>query len=104
MVAHELLHLLGVGHEQQRPDRDSYISVNWTNIHMDHAFNFFKDQWDSGRLPDRPGSSCPNWRDLVSKSGAVDPSRFADCTSGLVRKDFGLGYDYESIMHYEGNL
>ncbi len=42
VVAHELLHLLGVGHEQQRPDRDRYIAVNWTNIHIDHAFNFFK--------------------------------------------------------------
>ncbi len=47
VIAHELLHLLGVGHEHQRPDRDRYLAVNWSNINVDHAFNFFKDRWDT---------------------------------------------------------
>jgi len=29
---HELLHSLGIIHEQQRRDRDHYIALNWTNI------------------------------------------------------------------------
>ncbi len=120
VVAHEILHLLGVGHEQQRPDRDKFIRVNWTNIHVDHAFNFFKDSWDSGQvkkylfikkyflhpifqIPSRPGSNCLNWRELATKSGH-DPSHFKNCSSGLVRKDYGVGYDYYSIMHYQSNL
>ena len=32
LLAHEILHALGVGHTQKRPDRDTYITVNWNNI------------------------------------------------------------------------
>ena len=29
---HTLLHVLGMYHEHQRPDRDQYITVEWKNI------------------------------------------------------------------------
>ena len=32
VLIHEFLHNLGVGHTQNRPDRDQYITVNWDNI------------------------------------------------------------------------
>ena len=32
LLVHEILHALGVGHTQKRPDRDNYITVNWNNI------------------------------------------------------------------------
>ena len=31
-VVHELLHMLGVSHEQTRPDRDQYLTVDWPNM------------------------------------------------------------------------
>lgn len=31
-IQHELLHVLGLFHEQARPDRDNYVTVLWDNI------------------------------------------------------------------------
>jgi len=42
IAIHEFLHALGFFHEQSRPDRDSFIKVNYENIDSNMANNFNK--------------------------------------------------------------
>merc|ERR1711963_946212 len=43
VVVHELLHSLGFMHEMNRPDRDSYVTMNWQNIQNAGAAQFYID-------------------------------------------------------------
>jgi hypothetical protein len=40
LVAHELMHALGLRHEQKRPDRDNYIVINYGNINPTYHSQF----------------------------------------------------------------
>mmetsp|Transcript_6381 Transcript_6381/g.8519 ORF Transcript_6381/g.8519 Transcript_6381/m.8519 type:complete len:552 (-) Transcript_6381:364-2019(-) len=42
VVQHEFLHALGFYHEQSRPDRDSFVTINFSNIQADKEHNFQK--------------------------------------------------------------
>ena len=42
IAQHEFLHALGFWHEQSRPDRDSFVSINFNNIMPGQEHNFMK--------------------------------------------------------------
>jgi hypothetical protein len=43
-VAHELIHALGFNHEQSRPDRDAWVTINVDNIEPRQRHNFAKSE------------------------------------------------------------
>jgi astacin len=45
IIQHELIHVLGFYHEQSRPDRDDYVTINRANIQSGQEHNFNKYKW-----------------------------------------------------------
>jgi hypothetical protein len=48
IITHEICHLLGMSHEHQRPDRDSFINILWQNVdfQFENAFTIFGNSYD----------------------------------------------------------
>jgi len=42
IIIHEMGHTVGFYHEQARPDRDDFLTIQWENITEDHKHNFDK--------------------------------------------------------------
>jgi len=85
VVVHEILHVVGVKHEQCRPDRDEHITIDWSNIQDGGPSQYYKDNWVGDP---EPTNICKETLD------------YANCRSTFFTTACDLPYDYASIMHY----
>jgi hypothetical protein len=68
-IIHEIGHAIGLQHEHQRPDRDSFVTVHMGNVEDGQEHNFGssrkclgRDRWDPGSGRRVTGSGWIVWR------------------------------------------
>jgi hypothetical protein len=69
---HELLHAMGIYHEQGRPDRDNFIRIHWTNLADGWAAQYAKP---AGAIPVAPYDYCSIMH--YSDTGGAKPGKKA---------------------------
>jgi len=91
VIVHEMLHNLGFGHEQVRPDRDTILEMKWENILLDKAAQYWRTTWARNK------ENLPQ----CTTDGKSQGASFDNCIDGDPVEDFGVPYDPKSIMHYQ---
>ena len=116
------MHVLGSIHEHQRADRNTFITVNWPNVPRLIAYNFYMlifsyqigkgEYLDCSELEHPPDDDYEEDYDVVIVGDSEFPygkpitaiDLYEKCTyGGYSVRDFEIGYDYKSIMHYPKN-
>jgi len=77
VVQHEFLHAIAFSHEQSRPDRDSFVKINFENIQSGEEYNFAKENTtivDSRGSPYDYGSimQYPDWAFSVNGQPTIE--------------------------------
>ena len=107
------MHSLGFHHEQTRPDRDDHLTVDW--VHTRVYFNskvyiYYGSPNFCIKLNVTPQHWKTSWtlEDLSAATfctleGVTQTTvNFDNCVRhDAIVKDYGVEYDFNSIMHYE---
>ena len=87
------LYRIGYYHEQSRPDRDTYITINYANILAGMEARFKIESYAQYE-----GTLTKSSNNIVFLIGTQN--NFQKYNSSTVYT-FGTPYDYASVMHYE---
>ena len=69
-IKHEIYHSLGYYHEQSRPDRDNFVTINFGNIKINKEHNFkFKQNTETFGVPYDGRSNMHYGYNFFSKNG-----------------------------------
>ncbi len=71
-VLHELMHALGMYHEQSRPDRDNYVEIKWDNIKSAAKYNY---QIEGNGTQRSAYDYCSIMHYGAMSGNAIDPTR-----------------------------
>jgi len=114
-VLHEILHSLGIGHEQKRPDRDNFLTI--------HKQNVPSDLWSEYEIDQNAGTDLPYdyksimqygynfFGDLDPKTGVSkptmttigdDPTTYAESKNILGQSEGLDGYDWLQLKKAYG--
>eukprot|EP00434_Breviolum_minutum_P001635 symbB.v1.2.001444.t1/scaffold58.1/size370606/13 len=95
-ATHEILHAMGMAHEQARPDRDKYITIVWSNIKSGFSSQFDKQGGSDTSQPYDLGSIMHYGATSFSKNGraTIIPKNYRQSSrlgqrSGMSRADMG---------------
>lgn len=114
IIMHELAHALGVWHEQSRPDRDTYVSIQWQNIISGTGSNF-NLQAGAGTVGSYDFASIMHYDDyafsangqptIVAKPGYESYQGVMGNRSYLTETDkTGMRHLYPRVASYDTNL
>lgn len=91
---HEIIHAVGFFHEQTREDRDLYVVVHHENVMAgDFNLNLLEKTFKAYKLI--------HYQILAGYEGNF--KKDSDLDPPIEFADFGVPYNYDSIMHYGKN-
>ncbi|CAF1533517.1 unnamed protein product [Adineta ricciae] len=103
IIQHELLHILGFFHEQSRPDRDDYVSIQWENI-INGLFNHNEDDIDTLGLPYDYGSVMHYEANAFTSNGQPTIISKRNLTTPLGQRVGMSSIDIAEVQRYYGCL
>ncbi|CAH1789163.1 unnamed protein product, partial [Owenia fusiformis] len=103
-IEHEIGHALGLFHEQSRPDRDSFITVNISNVHPDQASNYDILSWHetlTNNIEYDYGSVMQYNKRAFTGDGGITMIAKDDMFDNTMGQDAGLSFSDIKLFNIE---